>query len=297
MTEPVRIVEVGPRDGLQNEAQGLDVATRQVLIARLAATGLQHIEAGAMVAPARVPHMANSDQVLAGLDKQAGIRYPVLIPNLRGLETAIAAGVTDIAIFASASETFSQRNIHCSIQESLARFAQVAERAQPLGIRIRGYVSCVAGCPYEGPIQPAVVAGLSRQLIDLGCEEISLGDTIGIGTPGTIMPMLDAVSRKVPVGQLAGHFHDTRGMALVNIHAALQAGLRTFDASVGGLGGCPYATGASGNVATEEVVYLLEGLGYQTGIKLAPLVETAWWICRQLGKIPQSRLAISMPPE
>jgi len=297
MDDFVSIVEVGPRDGLQNEASRLDVATRVELIRRLAAAGLQCIEAGAMVSPRRIPQMAESAEVLLSLPSESGVRYPVLVPNLQGLDAAWTAGARDIAIFGSASEAFSLRNIQCGVSESLRRFEPVVRQARDSGIRVRGYVSCVAGCPYEGDIAPERVAMVASALYDMGCEAISLGDTIGIGTPGILLPMIDAVSRLVPLNRLAGHYHDTRGMALVNIHASLQAGIRSFDASVGGLGGCPYARGASGNVATEEVVYLLSGLGYRTGIALEPLIDTAWFISAALGHEPRSRLALALKPE
>ena len=296
MNDFVSIVEVGPRDGLQNEARRLDVATRVELIRRLAAAGLQCIEAGAMVSPRRIPQMAESAEVLLSLPSESGVRYPVLVPNLQGLDAAWTAGARDIAIFGSASEAFSLRNIQCGVSESLRRFEPVVRQARDSGIRVRGYVSCVAGCPYEGDIAPERVAMVASALYDMGCEAISLGDTIGIGTPGILLPMIDAVSRLVPLNRLAGHYHDTRGMALVNIHASLQAGIRSFDASVGGLGGCPYARGASGNVATEEVVYLLSGLGYRTGIALDPLIDTAWFISTALGHEPRSRLALALKP-
>lgn len=296
MSDCIQIVEVGPRDGLQNEARRLALPLRLDLIQRLAATGLKHIEAGAMVSPARVPQMADSAAVLAALDVPGPIRYPVLVPNLQGLDAALSAGARDIAIFGSASETFSQRNIQCSIRDSLQRFAPVVERARAAGVRVRGYVSCVVGCPYEGEIAPSQVATVAQTLHQMGCSQISLGDTIGVGTPGSVLTMLDAVGRVVPMHSLAGHYHDTRGMALANIYASLQAGVRCFDASVGGLGGCPYAEGASGNVATEAVVYLLHGLGYRTGIDLAALIDTAWWVSALLGKTPQSKLSASLPP-
>ncbi|MBV8047275.1 MAG: hydroxymethylglutaryl-CoA lyase [Paludibacterium sp.] len=291
MTDRVRIVEVGPRDGLQNEARALTADERVTLIHRLGDAGLTEIEAGAMVSPSRIPQMSGSDAVLSRLTHDGGRRYPVLVPNLKGLDAALAAGARDIAVFGAASETFSQRNIQCGIEESLRRFEPVVARARDLGLRVRGYVSCVAGCPYEGAIAPGKVADVAHALYLMGCEEISLGDTIGIGTPSSILAMLDAVGRRVPMRHLAGHYHDTRGMALANIFASLQAGVRCFDASVGGLGGCPYADGASGNVATEEVVYLLHGMGYQTGIDLKALVRTAWWACGLLGTEPASKLA------
>lgn len=295
MSAQIRLVEVGPRDGLQNEARRLDPQARLALIRRLAATGLETIEVGAMVSPARVPQMEGSDTVLAGLDLTGARRYPVLVPNLRGLEAAMAVGVRDIAVFGSASETFSQKNIGCSIDDSLRRFEAVCERALDAGIRVRGYLSCVVGCPYEGAVDPARVARLAGALHALGCEDISLGDTIGIGTPGSILTLLDAVGRVVPMRKLAGHYHDTRGMAIANIYASIEAGVRCFDTAIGGLGGCPYARGASGNVATEEVVWLLEGLGYRTGIDLGQVVDTAWEICTLFGRQP-GKLARALRP-
>ncbi|MDF0605262.1 hydroxymethylglutaryl-CoA lyase [Neisseriaceae bacterium TC5R-5] len=287
----IKIVEVGPRDGLQNEAVQLNTATKLELIQRLAASGLRHIEAGAFVSPRWVPQMADSLAVLQGLDLNAGIHYPVLVPNEQGLERALAVGVREIAVFAAASETFSQKNINSSIADSLRRFEPVLQRAQAEHIQVRGYVSCVLGCPYEGKIAPAQVAAVAASLTAMGCYEISLGDTIGVGTPRAVKALLEVVSQHVPMAQLAGHFHDTYGMALANIHTALQAGIMTFDSSVAGLGGCPYARGASGNVATEDVVYLLENEGYATGVNLADLVQTAWFIADALGRTPASRLS------
>ncbi|WP_312854338.1 hydroxymethylglutaryl-CoA lyase [Paludibacterium denitrificans] len=288
MQEHITIVEVGPRDGLQNEQQPISTATKLELIQRLAASGLTHIEAGAFVSPKWVPQMADSANVLRALPQDGAVAYPVLVPNEQGLDAALAAGAREIAIFAAASESFSQRNIHASIAESLRRFEPVCARALAEGIKVRGYVSCVVGCPYEGAIAPAQVAQVARALHDMGCYEISLGDTVGVGTPNTVLTMLDAVSLQVPVAQLAGHFHDTYGMAIANVYASLRAGLRTFDASVAGLGGCPYARGASGNVATEDVVYLLHGLGYHTGIDLTRLTDTAQFIAHALGREPAS---------
>ena len=287
----VKIVEVGPRDGLQNEKQPVSTAVKLELIRRLAASGLRTIEAGAFVSPKWVPQMAGSAEVLAGLDQSGPASYPVLVPNEQGLDAALAAGAREIAVFGAASESFSQRNINASIAESLQRFAPVMARAQAAGVPVRGYVSCVVGCPYEGRIAPAKVAEVAARLLDMGCYEISLGDTIGVGTPSSVLAMLEAVSKTVPMAQLAGHFHDTYGMAISNIHACLRAGMMTFDSSVAGLGGCPYAQGASGNVATEDVVYLLHGEGHDTGIDLAALVDTAWFIADALGKPPASKLA------
>jgi hydroxymethylglutaryl-CoA lyase len=287
----VKIVEVGPRDGLQNEKHSISLATKLELIERLAAAGLRTIEAGAFVSPKWVPQMADSLQVLQALDLNAGIDYPVLVPNDKGLDAALEAGVREIAVFGAASEAFSHKNINASIAESLLRFESVMKRAQAANIKVRGYVSCVLGCPYEGDIAPYKVAEVARALYDMGCYEISLGDTIGVGTPNKVTAMLDAVTEVVPVTKLAGHFHDTYGMAIANIHTALQAGVRTFDSSVAGLGGCPYAKGASGNVATEDVVYLLHGLGYHTGVDLEQLADTAWFIAEALVREPGSKYA------
>lgn len=287
----VTLVDVGPRDGLQNEPTQVDVATRVALIQRLADAGLPVVEAGAFVSPKWVPQMAGSGEVLTGISRRPGVRYPVLVPNLRGFEAAAAAGAEEIAVFAAASETFSYKNINCSIAESLERFAPVTEAARAAGIRVRGYVSCVLGCPYEGAIDPAAVADVSARLIELGCAEISLGDTIGTGTPAAVQRLLAAVSTEVPMDRLAAHFHDTYGQALANLYVALEAGIRVMDTSVAGLGGCPYADGASGNVATEDVVYMLDGLGMTTGVDLGAVVDTGAWICAHLGREPASKAA------
>jgi hydroxymethylglutaryl-CoA lyase len=298
MTDPVHLVEVGPRDGLQNESAQVDLATRRELIVRLAACGLREVEAGAFVSPKWVPQMADSGPLLQSLPSEAaalqGVRLPVLTPNLQGFEAALAAGARRVAVFAAASETFSRRNINCSIAESLQRFEPVLAAARAAGVSVRGYLSCVAGCPYEGAVAPAAVAHVAAQLLAMGCDEISLGDTIGVGTPGSVLAMLEAVARAVPVAQLAGHFHDTYGMAVANAYAAYGFGLRTFDASVAGLGGCPYAPGASGNVATEDLVYLFEGLGAATGVDLPALARTGAWICECLGRETRSRVARSL---
>ena len=287
----VKIVEVGPRDGLQNEKQTVPLAVKVELIQRLAASGLLNIEAGAFVSPKWVPQMADSAEVLQALPLDGTVNYPVLVPNDKGLDAALAAGVREIAVFGAASEAFSQKNINASIAESLQRFESVMKRAVAANVRVRGYVSCVVGCPYEGAIAPRKVAEVAHALYDMGCYEISLGDTIGVGTPDKVTAMLDAVSEQVPVAKLAGHFHDTYGMAIANIHTALQAGVRTFDSSVSGLGGCPYAKGASGNVATEDVLYLLHGLGYHTGVDIEQLADSAWFIADALGREPGSRYA------
>jgi hydroxymethylglutaryl-CoA lyase len=287
----VRIVEVGPRDGLQNESTYVSTATKLELIRRLAAAGLQHIEATAFVSPRRVPQMADHSDVMRGLPGDTGVRYTALVPNMQGFEAAAAAGAREVAVFAAASETFSQRNTHCSIAEGYARFAPVLQAAHAQGIAVRGYVSCALGCPYEGEIAPGAVAAVARRLIDMGCYEVSLGDTIGVGTPGAVHAMLAAVTGHVPVSQLAGHFHDTWGQGLANAYAALQAGVGVFDSSVAGLGGCPFARGATGNLATEDLVYLLQGLGIETGVDLAALAATGEFICHALGRSTGSRAA------
>ena len=287
----VKIVEVGPRDGLQNEKQAIDTATKVALIARLGASGLKTIEATAFVSPKWVPQMADNGEVMRQITRLDGVTYPVLAPNLKGLEAALATGVTEVAVFAAASEAFSQKNINCSIDESIERFVPVIESAREHGVAVRGYVSTVVGCPYQGDVPPEKVAEVSKALFDLGCYEISLGDTIGVGTPLKVQAMLAEVSKAVPMDKLAGHFHNTYGMAIANIYASLQMGMAVFDASVAGLGGCPYAKGASGNVATEDVVYLLNGLGIDSGVDLTSLVETAVWVSAQLGRAPASNVA------
>ena len=287
----VKIVEVGPRDGLQNEKQAIDTATKVELIARLGASGLKTIEATAFVSPKWVPQMADNTEVMRQITRLDGVTYPVLTPNLKGLEAALATGVTEVAVFAAASEAFSQKNINCSIDESIERFVPVIESAREHGVAVRGYVSTVVGCPYQGDVPPEKVAEVSKALFDLGCYEISLGDTIGVGTPLKVQTMLAEVSKAVPMDKLAGHFHNTYGMAIANIYASLQMGMAVFDASVAGLGGCPYAKGASGNVATEDVVYLLNGLGIDSGVDLTSLVETAVWVSAQLGRAPASNVA------
>jgi len=288
--EHVRIVEMGPRDGLQNEKQIVPAATKLELIERLAAAGLRDIEVTSFVSPKWVPQMADQAEVMRGLRRHPGVNYPVLTPNLKGFEAAVAEGATEVAVFAAASEGFSRKNINCSIDESIERFVPVADAAERLGVKVRGYVSCVVACPYDGPTAPLQVARVAARLHELGCYEVSLGDTIGVGTPGSVLRMLEAVAGQVPVARLAGHYHDTYGMAVANVHASYDFGLRVFDSSVAGLGGCPYAKGATGNVATEDVVYLLHGLGADTGVDLEALVDCGAWISAQLGRDSGSRV-------
>ena len=290
----VRIVEVGPRDGLQNESGVVTAAVKIELIHRLADAGLPAIEATAFVSPKWVPQMADNAEVMAGIRRKPGVAYPVLVPNLKGFEAALAAGAEEVAVFAAASEAFSRKNINCSIAESLARFEPVVRAAQQHGIRVRGYISCVAGCPYQGAVAPAAVAEVAAQLYRMGCYEISLGDTIGVGTPGKIQAMLSAVATAVPMEELAVHFHDTYGQALANLYAALELGVATMDSSVAGLGGCPYAKGATGNVATEDVLYMLDGLGIETGVDLDRVFEAGRYICAELKREPASRVARAM---
>ena len=281
----VRLVEMSPRDGLQNEpGPVIATAIKTGLIDRLADCGLTHIEAASFVSPKWVPQMGDAAEVMAGIHRKPGVCYSALTPNLKGFENALAAGVDEVAVFGAASESFTRKNINCSIAESLERFAPVVEAARNHGIPVRGYVSTVMGCPYEGDIAPAKVAEVARALYDMGCHEISLGDTIGVGTPLKAKRMLDAVAAHVPVEKLAAHFHDTYGQALANLYAVLEDGVAVIDASVAGLGACPYAKGASGNVATEDVLYLLNGLGINTGVDLNKLVATGHWICQQLGR-------------
>ncbi len=291
LPDAVTIVEVGPRDGLQNEATGVSVATRVALIDALGDAGLSAIEAGSFVSAKWVPRMAESAAVLAGIRRRPGVRYSVLVPNLQGMQDAEASAIDEVAIFAAASETFSRRNINCSIDESLARFAPVAERARARGLRLRGYVSCVLGCPYEGAIGPDAIARVAARLAALGCHEISLGDTIGVGTPVAARAMLERVAQDVPMDRLAVHFHDTYGQALANILACLHAGVTVIDSAVAGLGGCPYAQGATGNVATEDVLYMLHGMGIATGVSLDGVIAAGELICTALGRATNSRVA------
>ncbi|KXK67892.1 hydroxymethylglutaryl-CoA lyase [Pseudomonas monteilii] len=287
----VRLVEVGPRDGLQNEAQPISVADKVRLVDDLTEAGLAYIEVGSFVSPKWVPQMAGSAEVFAGIHQRPGVTYAALAPNLRGFEDALAAGVKEVAVFAAASEAFSQRNINCSISDSLKRFEPIMEAAHNHGVRVRGYVSCVLGCPYEGKVSAEQVAPVARALHDMGCYEVSLGDTIGTGTAGETRRLFEVVAAQVPREQLAGHFHDTYGQALANVYASLLEGISVFDSSVAGLGGCPYAKGATGNIASEDVVYLLQGLGIETGIDLDRLIAAGRRISSVLGRDNGSRVA------
>jgi hydroxymethylglutaryl-CoA lyase len=290
----VRVVEVSPRDGLQNEPVTVDVATKAALIEALAAAGLGAIECGSFVSPKRVPQMANTAEVLATIRRVPGVAYSVLVPNLQGLEAAIDSQAAEIAIFAAASESFSQHNIQCSIAESLSRLRKVADGAMARRMRVRGYVSCVLGCPYEGAVQLDAVTHVARELAGMGCYEVALGDTIGVGTPRAAQAMITKVAEHVPIGRLAVHFHDTYGQALANILAALQLGVAVVDAAVAGLGGCPYAPGATGNVATEDVVYMLNGMGIETGVDLEKLTAAGRAISQALGRESQSKAAAAI---
>ena len=280
----VKIVEVGPRDGLQNEAQVVPTAIKIELIERLAAAGLRVIEATSFVSPKWVPQMGDNAAVLRGIKRHAATVYPVLTPNLQGFDAAVEAGATEVAIFGAASESFSRKNINCSIAESLKRFEPVISAASALEMPVRGCVSCVVGCPYEGAIAPNKAADVAKSLFDMGCYEVSLGDTIGVGNPASITRLIEACVRIAPIEKLAGHYHDTYGMAIANIYSSLQMGMAVFDSSIAGLGGCPYAKGASGNVATEDVVYLLQGLGIETGIDLAKLAVVGDWISSAINR-------------
>lgn len=291
LPKQVRIVEVGARDGLQNEPCILDTKDKIALIDRLSATGLKTIEVTSFVSSQRIPQMADAADVFSGIQRRQDVHYQALVPNHKGLEAALASGVEEIAIFAAASETFSQRNIGCSIAQSLQRFEEINRLALAGGLKVRGYVSCVAGCPYEGHVAEKTVAELAERLIGLGCYEISLGDTIGVATPGQVKSLLQTVSEKVPLPQLAVHFHDTYGQSLVNIFAALEEGVSVVDSSVSGLGGCPFAPGASGNAATEDVLYMLNGLGIHTGVDLDKLIDAGQYICGLLGRSQGSKVA------
>lgn len=291
LPKKVRIVEVGPRDGLQNEKQPIDTDTKIQLIERLARAGVQYCEAGAFVNPKWVPQMAGSDEVFKKITRDPKVIYAALVPNLTGFARAVAVNASEVAVFCAASEAFSQKNTNCSIDQSLERAKDVIDAAKAVNIPVRGYVSCVVGCPYEGDITPQQVSYVAEKLLAMGCYEISLGDTTGVGTPASVLAMLQHVTGLVPIDKLAVHFHDTYGQALANILAALQAGIAVIDSSVAGLGGCPYAKGASGNVATEDVVYMLDGMAIETGIDLPTLIATGNWICDQLGRQSASKVA------
>ncbi|HET9596195.1 MAG TPA: hydroxymethylglutaryl-CoA lyase [Anaeromyxobacteraceae bacterium] len=287
----VKVVEVGPRDGLQNEAAAVATAVKIGLVDRLSRAGLPAIEAASFVSPRWVPQLADGAELLAGIRRRRGTSYAALVPNIRGFDAAAAAGVDEVAVFTAASQSFARRNVNASIEETLARFAEVAAAARRCGIRLRGYVSCALGCPYEGAVAPAAVAELAERLVDLGCEEVSLGDTTGVGTPRAAAALVDAVAARVPLRRVAVHFHDTYGQALANVLAALERGVETVDAAVGGLGGCPYAAGASGNLATEDLVYMLNGLGVETGVDLDALLAAGRYIAQHLGRAPGSKVA------
>ena len=289
----VTLYEVGPRDGLQAETKIVAAADKIALIDTLSASGLKYIEAASFVSSKWVPQMADAAEVMAGITRAPGVTYPVLTPNLKGYEAARDAVASTVAIFSAASETFSQKNINCSIEESLERFGFVMESAVRDHIRVRGYVSTVIACPYEGPVQPEAVVRVAQRMLDMGCYEISLGDTIGAGTPGEVARLLDTVLKVIPADKLAMHFHDTYGQALANILTSLDYGIATIDSSVGGLGGCPYAPGASGNVATEDVLYMLNGLGIETGVGLDAIVSATWQISDALGRPPRSKVAVA----
>ena len=290
----VKIVEVGPRDGLQNEASTVPAEIKVQLIEMLADAGLPVVESGAFVSPKWVPQMATSAEVFTQIRRRADVSYPMLVPNLKGLELALAAGVEEVALFAASTETFSQRNTNCSIAESIDRFNAVIDEALAAGVKVRGYISCVLGCPYEGEVSFDTVSMLAQKLLQKGCYEVSLGDTIGVGTAGLATELVEVISRQVPVSQLAAHFHDTYGQALANIHAVMQCGIAVVDSSVAGLGGCPYAKGATGNVATEDVVYMLHGMGIETGVDMDKLLAAGRFISDFLGREPVSRAATAL---
>jgi len=300
MTQPsglparVKIVEVGPRDGLQNEAQTVPTEAKVELIDRLSETGLTAIEAGSFVSPKWVPQMADSETVMAGITRRPGVTYSVLTPNMKGFDRAMAAGAKEVAIFGAASESFSQRNINCSIEDSLNRFRPVCDAAAEAGVAVRGYISCVLGCPYEGAVAPEAVRDVAVGLLDMGCYEVSLGDTIGVGTPVAARGLVEMVGQAVGIERLAGHFHDTYGQALANILACLEAGMTVIDSAVAGLGGCPYAKGATGNVATEDVVYMLDGCGVESGVDLQGVFRAGQGITARLGRAPVSRVAAAL---
>jgi len=294
MSDTVRIIEMGPRDGLQNEKTPVSVQARIAFIEALVAAGLDTLEVGAFVSPKAIPQMASSDAVLRGVAHLSGAEFHVLVPNERGYEAARAAGAKVVSVFAAASEGFSRANINCTVAESIERFKPVLARAKADGVKVRGYISCVLGCPFDGEIRPKAVADLAGTLWELGCYEISLGDTIGVGTPAKAKEMLRAVTANIPAAKLAMHFHDTYGQALANLYAGLEEGVRVIDAAAGGLGGCPYAPGATGNVATEDVVYMLEGMGVKTGVDMAKLLTATNEMSGVLGKPPVSRVATAL---
>jgi len=285
----VKIVEVGPRDGLQNEPEIVPAQVKVGLVDRLTEAGLSAIEATSFVSPKWVPRMADAAEVMAGIARKSGVSYPVLVPNMKGLEGAMAAGATEVAIFAAATESFSQKNTNCSIAESFERFEPVVKRALDAGLKVRGYISVVLACPYEGEVDPQAVASVARRLYEMGCYEVSLGDTTGAGTPAHTRRLIEALARHVPVNRLAGHFHDTFGQALANILVSMQMGVAVFDSSVAGLGGCPYSPGATGNVATEDVLYMLDGMGIETGVRMQQLLLASEYICDFLGRPTVSR--------
>tara|TARA_B110000908_G_scaffold170694_1_gene231007 strand:- start:2487 stop:3410 length:924 start_codon:yes stop_codon:yes gene_type:complete len=291
MPSSVKVVEVGPRDGLQNEKTQISAEDKITLINLLAESGVSYIECGSFVSPKWVPQMATSAAVFEGITRTEGVTYAALTPNMRGFEGAVAVNANEVAIFGAASEAFSQKNINCSIEESLVRFEPIMAAAKTAGIPVRGYVSCVIGCPYDGSTEPEKVAEVAEKLFKMGCYEISLGDTTGIGTPASVQKMLQAVSTRVPMAKLAVHFHDTYGQALVNIYTALQMGIKAVDSAIAGLGGCPYANGASGNVATEDVIYMLNGLGIKTGIDFDKLLKAGWFISDKLSREPISKVS------
>ena len=286
----VKIVEVGPRDGLQNEKGVIPAAAKIAFIDRLSDTGLKTIEATSFVSPKWIPQLADAEEVYKGIEKKPGVAYPALVPNEKGMERALASGVKEIAVFTAASETFNRKNINASIAESIERFKPVMVMAAKHGVKVRGYISTVIGCPYEGPIKPDAVAKVARELVSLGCYEISLGDTIGVGTPVKAQAMLSAAAAVVPMTQLAVHFHDTYGQALANIHACLELGVAVVDSSTSGLGGCPYAKGATGNVATEDVLFMLTGMGIETGVDMEKLLAAGAFISSSLRRTPDSKL-------
>ena len=287
----VRLVEVGPRDGLQNEAKPVSVEAKVALIDALTAAGHSAVEAGSFVSPKWVPQMANTDQVMSRIRRRAGVSYPVLVPNKQGMNGAVEAKCEEIAVFTAASEAFCRKNTNCSIAEGLARFSEVCREALAQGVKVRGDISVCLGCPYEGEVKPEAVVRVARELDAMGCYEITVADTIGTGTPGKTRAVLEAVIKHIPASRIAGHFHDTYGQAVANVYAALECGVATFDSSVAGLGGCPYAKGATGNVATEDVLYLLDGLGIETGVDIGKLIAAGDFICGVLGRPTHSKAA------